>query len=201
LGLPTRTSHSPLRISSTIPDLPPPTRLAADPHLRYRPRRSSPSSPRRTPRHRRGRGPGRGRRPLRRSHGRSLWPPCPQIPSAVPTKPWTHCGQRPISGWHHVGIKRGANDHWSLIFRPRFTCKSGEKKRADERTRTADLLITSWLAAILMRLSRYRSVAYLSRNLDHLSVAHPIAYQPISTWLQYSCSKLAALLLQLCPGL
>src|SRR5215204_5148434 len=48
--------------------------------------------------------------------------------------------------------------------RPR-SCQGGIRRaaavssRADERTRTADLLITSWLAAILERTTPYRYVA------------------------------------------
>jgi hypothetical protein len=57
--------------------------------------------------------------------------------------------------------------------------------RADERTRTADLLITSWLAAILVRAIAYRYVPYSSRNLGHSGVARPIAYRPVPIRLQY----------------
>ncbi len=36
-----------------------------------------------------------------------------------------------------------------LLFAPRFSCKLAENERADERTRTADLLITSELLYLL----------------------------------------------------
>ena len=42
-----------------------------------------------------------------------------------------------------VDIKRICSDIDPSTFHSRFPCKSYEEKRADERTRTADLLITS----------------------------------------------------------
>ena len=66
-------------------------------------------------------------------------------------------------------------------------------KRADERTRTADLLITSWLAAILVRTDMYQYVAYRRRILGRGGTYHSIAYRPVPTRLQYGCSTFSNL--------
>jgi hypothetical protein len=65
--------------------------------------------------------------------------------------------------------------------------------RADERTRTAELLITSWLASILVRTIVYRYVAYRRRILGRGGSYRPVAYRPVPTRLQYGCSTFSDL--------
>ncbi len=64
-------------------------------------------------------------------------------------------------------------------------------QRADERTRTADLLITSWLVAIPGRTTPYRYGAYRSRTLSRGGVAPPTVYRRVPARLQYDYSKRA----------
>jgi hypothetical protein len=79
-----------------------------------------------------------------------------------------------------------------------------EKRGGDERTRTADLLITSWLAAMLVRTIVCRYVAYRRRILGRGGTYRPIAYRRVPTRLQYGCSTFSNLqaspLLRFAPG-
>jgi hypothetical protein len=81
---------------------------------------------------------------------------------------------------------------WALaprsLWATQFFLQIAIRRRADERTRTADLLITSWLAANLMRAIAYRCVAYLRRIPSRGGASRLIAYQPVPTRLQYACS-------------
>ena len=61
-------------------------------------------------------------------------------PVSGPLRAVGHYIPRPISTWHHVGIRNGAKDHRVIAFHLRFTCKLRQSERANERTRTADLV-------------------------------------------------------------
>src|SRR5215211_9043088 len=67
----------------------------------------------------------------------------------------------------------------------RFTCKSWQKRRADERTRSVDLLITSLLAHVLVRPCASGNRACLGGFRWSGRVALSILYQGVSARLQY----------------
>jgi hypothetical protein len=71
-----------------------------------------------------------------------------------------------------------------------------EKLRGDERTRTADLLITSLIPLIPARTALSGNCAYLQVFLKTLSDGLSVAYRPVPAGLRYGCGKLLSLYLR-----
>jgi hypothetical protein len=88
--------------------------------------------------------------------------------------------------------KKPSCQPWRFPY-PEYSAYLRRFKRADERTRTADLLITSWLAALLMRTIVYQYVAYRRRIFGRSGASCPIAYRPVPARLQYCYSTFSNL--------
>ncbi len=77
-----------------------------------------------------------------------------------------------------------------FVFTLCFTCKSEEKRRANERIRTADLLITNWLGYVLVRPSASGNSAYLCGFGQSSDTTSSSLYLLVSVRLRYGCGKL-----------
>ena len=76
-------------------------------------------------------------------------------------------------------------------FSHRIIGSSKEKRRANERTRTADLHITSWRALVSYCAIAYLYVAYPSLNRDTLDAVHPTVCRLVPVRLQQAVPLLA----------
>ncbi len=103
--------------------------------------------------------------------------------------PTTNCGRGPEG----IGVvskrTRYRTASWSSS---KYLANKWRKKRADERTRTADLLITSEIHAPVVRVQRVRQVHGIPigkqiKRTPSWSARHRGALRPLR--LQYGCSK------------